>query len=192
MGWLGELTAILWRMRWRGRIWAGWRGRIACFGGRRWRSLGLAIRRRHFQDQGSRQRSRKWIPSTTSRTAYPRTASPSFPLIARSVTTAPPRLWPTSTKPGSSAQPSFSCIKRITSNRSRLRVPKLKFKTPSAHDAPDLSITVSPCPRASRERTPALGRALRMADVNRANERPEEPAPWCVTNRGPLPVGGVI
>lgn len=60
------LTAILWRRRWRGRIWGGWRGRIACFGGRRWRSLESMIRSIYYPELGNYE---GLIPSTTSRTA---------------------------------------------------------------------------------------------------------------------------
>ena len=51
-------------------------------------------------------------------------------------------------------------------------------------------IVVLPWPRASRERTPAFGRSLWISEVNAAKERPEEPAPWWVTKRGPSGTGG--
>lgn len=51
-------------------------------------------------------------------------------------------------------------------------------------------MVVRPCPRASRERIPAAGMAFRISVAKHAKERPEEPAPWWVTNRGPEEVGG--
>lgn len=50
---------------------------------------------------------------------------------------------------------------------------------------------VSPWPRASMARMPAEGRTLRISEATRAKERPEEPAPWCITNKGPDKFGGV-
>lgn len=38
---------------------------------------------------------------------------------------------------------------------------------------------------------PAFGRALRISAVRTAKERPDEPAPWCVTNKGAVPTGEV-
>lgn len=52
-------------------------------------------------------------------------------------------------------------------------------------------VLVSPWPRESSERTPAAGRSLRIEVARRAKERPEEPAPWWVTKRGPVESGGV-
>ena len=52
------------------------------------------------------------------------------------------------------------------------------------------TIVVLPCPRASRESTPALGRIFWSSDVKAAKERPDEPAPWWVTKRGPSGIGG--
>ena len=53
-------------------------------------------------------------------------------------------------------------------------------------------VVVSPCPRASRDSTPAPGSALRSSKPTTANDRPDEPAPWCITKRGAaLLVGGV-
>ena len=39
-------------------------------------------------------------------------------------------------------------------------------------------IVVLPWPRASMERTPALGRIFCSSEVKAAKERPDEPAPW--------------
>jgi len=52
-------------------------------------------------------------------------------------------------------------------------------------------VTVSPWPRASRERMPADGRSFRIEVASKAKDRPAEPAPWCVMKRGPLGRGGV-
>lgn len=53
-------------------------------------------------------------------------------------------------------------------------------------------IVVEPWPRASRERIPAEGSRFFSSDVRAAKERPEEPAPWCVMNRGAVgPMGEV-
>lgn len=52
-------------------------------------------------------------------------------------------------------------------------------------------VFVSPWPRASMARIPAEGSTLRISEATRAKERPEEPAPWCVTNKGPDEFGGV-
>ena len=50
---------------------------------------------------------------------------------------------------------------------------------------------VLPWPRASIERTPPEGVIARNSLVKAAKERPDEPAPWCVTMRGPEGLGGV-
>lgn len=52
-------------------------------------------------------------------------------------------------------------------------------------------VVVSPWPRASKERVPAAGSTFRISEAMRAKERPEEPAPWWVTNKGPEELGGV-
>ena len=52
-------------------------------------------------------------------------------------------------------------------------------------------VVVVPWPRASKERTPAVGSSLRSSEVKAAKERPEEPAPWWVTKSGPEDEGGV-
>lgn len=53
------------------------------------------------------------------------------------------------------------------------------------------SVTVSPCPRASGDRIPAVGMIFRISEARGAKERPEEPAPWWVMKSGPPAVGGV-
>jgi hypothetical protein len=50
---------------------------------------------------------------------------------------------------------------------------------------------VDPWPRASRERIPDPGSNFRISAVRAAKERPDEPAPWCVTKSGEEPVGEV-
>ena len=50
---------------------------------------------------------------------------------------------------------------------------------------------VEPCARASRDSIPAVGRIEASSEKKVAKERPDEPAPWWVTIRGPLIVGGV-
>lgn len=37
-----------------------------------------------------------------------------------------------------------------------------------------------------------MGRILRISSTQLANVRPDEPAPWCMTKRGPESVGGVM
>lgn len=46
-------------------------------------------------------------------------------------------------------------------------------------------VEVNPCPLASSDNTPADGNLLRISAASTANDKPEEPAPWCVTNNGP-------
>ena len=55
-----------------------------------------------------------------------------------------------------------------------------------------VAMVVSPCPRASKARIPASGRSFWISLLNAANERPDEPAPWCVTINGPEPDWGVM
>ncbi len=52
-------------------------------------------------------------------------------------------------------------------------------------------LVVRPWARASSERMPAVGRMVLNDRKKVAKERPEEPAPWWVTIRGPLEEGGV-
>jgi len=54
-----------------------------------------------------------------------------------------------------------------------------------------LSVTVSPCPRASMDRIPAEEIIFRISEARQAKDRPEEPAPWWVMKRAPPEVGGV-
>ena len=138
-------------------------------------------------------------PSTTSNTAYPSTAFPNLPCIAASTTTAPPRLCPTRIIPGSSAQPILSFVSCTTVNKSSLKVSKLRSSTPPASPPSGSRVpglrrwyTVSPWPRASRDRIPASGTAFLISEAQTAKERPEEPAPWWVTKSGPFGAGGVM
>lgn len=70
--------------------------------------------------------------------------------------------------------------------KSAAKVSRLRSNTSGAGE-----IVVDPCPRASRESIPADGRRFLISDVRTAKDRPEEPAPWWVTNNGPLPTGDV-
>lgn len=87
-------------------------------------------------------------------------------------------------------------VKRSVARVERLRssgvggaCPVVSSPSPGSEEA---TVTVvEPWPRASRERMPALGRRLRISELRTAKERPEEPAPWCVTKSGPLPTGEV-
>ena len=54
-----------------------------------------------------------------------------------------------------------------------------------------LGDVVWPWERASRERIPAVGRMWVRDWKSAAKERPEDPAPWWVTIKGPLEDGGV-
>lgn len=81
----------------------------------------------------------------------------------------------------------------MTSSKSWVKVGKLKSMTsPSGKGDEEFVVDVSPCSRASKESTPAVGRAFRISEANCANERPEEPAPWWATKSGPLARGGII
>lgn len=55
----------------------------------------------------------------------------------------------------------------------------------------EVVVVVWPWPLASGESTPAFGTSFRNSFANAANDRPEDPAPWWVTIRGPEDVGGV-
>ncbi len=61
---------------------------------------------------------------------------------------------------------------------------------PRAMPSGDVTV-VEPWPRASSDSTPAEGRRLRISAPRTAKERPDEPAPWCITKSGPLPTGDV-
>lgn len=50
---------------------------------------------------------------------------------------------------------------------------------------------VLPWPRASRDMMPAFGTRALISLARHAKDRPEEPAPWWVTNRGPDERGGL-
>ena len=62
------------------------------------------------------------LPSTTSSTAKPSTFAPHLPRLATSVTTAPPRLWPTRTKGGNVFHSSCSLSNSTADSRSEARV----------------------------------------------------------------------
>jgi hypothetical protein len=80
----------------------------------------------------------------------------------------------------------------ITVTRSALSVARERSNGSSEGlEVPKLAIRVEPWPRASKDRTPAAGSSLRISAVRVAKERPEEPAPWCVTKREAEPVGEV-
>lgn len=90
-------------------------------------------------------------------------------------------------------QPSFFCVKSMTSSKSWLRVGKLR-SIGSESDETDRAflVVVSPCSRASKESTPAVGSAFRTSEAKCANDRPEDPAPWWVTKRGPFAMDGLM
>ena len=103
---------------------------------------------------------------------------------------------------GSSGQCMVVFVRLMTVKRSVARVERERSSGGSGSGSSKVSpsgeggvevvvIVVEPWPRASRERMPALGRRLRISELRTAKERPEEPAPWCVTKRGPLPTGDV-
>ena len=100
------------------------------------------------------------------------------------VTTAPPREWPIRMMGGGVGRLSLGSVWVRMWTRSALRVSSDRSGVPWEE------VVVLPWPRASRERTPAFGRIFWIAVVKTANERPEEPAPWWVTKRGPSSSGG--
>lgn len=101
---------------------------------------------------------------------------------------------------GRSGQCMAARVSWMTVKRSVARVERLRssgggacsvVSPPSPGAEEGVVMVVEPWPRASRERMPALGRRLRISELRTAKERPEEPAPWWVTKRGPLPTGEV-
>ena len=50
---------------------------------------------------------------------------------------------------------------------------------------------VAPWYLASGAIMPADGNLFRISKVNVAKDKPDEPAPWCMTKSGPLPTGEV-
>ncbi|KAK4158458.1 hypothetical protein C8A00DRAFT_39182 [Chaetomidium leptoderma] len=110
---------------------------------------------------------------------------------ASSVTTAPPREWPTSMIGGRAGQCMADWVRVSTARRSDARVGRVRSSTTTAA-APSLVggeavvvVVVRPWPRASRDRIPAVGKRFLISAPRTANERPDEPAPWWVTNNGP-------
>ena len=86
---------------------------------------------------------------------------------------------------GSLRHDSFSAMKWTTKARSEARVGSVRSR--GSVDG----VVVEPWPRASIEMMPAEGSILVISVKKAAKERPEEPAPWCVTINGPLPEDGV-
>ena len=85
-----------------------------------------------------------------------------------------------------------SVVFSITDTRSALSVARERSNGSSEGlEVSKLEVRVEPWPRASRDRMPAAGSSLRISAVSVAKERPEEPAPWCVTKRGADPVGEI-
>ena len=107
---------------------------------------------------------------------------------ANSVTTAPPSEWPTSMMGGSEGQCMAAWVRVNTARRSDARVVSERSGVSSfPPSAPwDLAgMVVNPCPLASSERIPAAGRRFLISAPSTAKDKPELPAPWCVTNNGP-------
>ena len=80
-------------------------------------------------------------------------------------------------------------VRRRMARRSAASVARVRSSAAAGASADPASsprvVVVSPCPRASRDRMPADGRRFRISALSTANERPDEPAPWCVTKSGP-------
>lgn len=111
---------------------------------------------------------------------------------ASSVTTAPPREWPTRRIGGREGQWRVDLVRVRMVRRSRARVGRVRSSEALAFGSASsvvsgegLVVVVSPCPRASMERMPAEGRRFLISAERTAKERPEDPAPWWVTKRGP-------
>ena len=129
-------------------------------------------------------------PSTTSRTTKPIRLGPRALEAAREVTIAPPRLWPTRIVGGRVGQDMCSLVRVIMVRASEARVSMLKSVISSSDSG---LVVTEPWARASRLRIPAPGSFCRMCWAQTAKERPDAPAPWWHTNRGPFlgSVGGV-
>ena len=82
-------------------------------------------------------------------------------------------------------------VRWMVETRSEARVGRERSIGVSEEEVEEVVVVVLPWPRASSERTPAVGRSLRSSEAKTAKERPEEPAPWWVTKSGPEDVGGV-
>jgi hypothetical protein len=107
---------------------------------------------------------------------------------ANSVTTAPPREWPTNMMGGSEGQCIAAWVRVITARRSDARVVSERSGVSSFPPSAtwDLAaMVVNPCPLASSDKMPAAGRRFLISAPSTAKDRPELPAPWCVTNNGP-------
>lgn len=89
-------------------------------------------------------------------------------------------------------QDMISAVFSSTVTRSALSVARERSNGSSeGAEVPMVVIRVEPWPRASRDRIPAAGSSLRISALRVAKDRPEEPAPWCVTKRGAEPVGEI-
>ncbi|EAQ93288.1 hypothetical protein CHGG_01523 [Chaetomium globosum CBS 148.51] len=110
---------------------------------------------------------------------------------ANSVTTAPPREWPTRMMGGSEGQCMAAWVRVSTVRRSDARVVSDRSGVSSFPASPSPSpgtldeVVVNPCPLASSDRIPAPGRRFLISAPSTAKDKPELPAPWCVTNSGP-------
>ncbi|KAH6650744.1 hypothetical protein F5144DRAFT_477796 [Chaetomium tenue] len=110
---------------------------------------------------------------------------------ANSVTTAPPREWPTSMMGGSEGQCMAVCVRVSTARRSVARVVSERSGELSSPASPSPSpgtldgVMVNPCPLASSDKIPAPGRRFLISAPSTAKDKPELPAPWCETNNGP-------
>ena len=104
-------------------------------------------------------------------------------MAARSVTIAPPRLWPTRTVGGREGQDIWVEVRFIMCKASEERVEMLKSRISSLVEG---CVIVEPWARASRLRIPASGSLCLMFWAKTAKERPEAPAPWWQMKRGPF------
>ncbi|KAK3898013.1 hypothetical protein C8A05DRAFT_19327 [Staphylotrichum tortipilum] len=118
---------------------------------------------------------------------------------ANSVTTAPPSECPTINTGGRAGQCIASRVRARTASRSRARVGKVRsspsaFSSPAssppaapaaAEEAEERVVVVNPCPLASTANTPAPGNRFLISAASTANDKPEDPAPWCMTKSGP-------
>ena len=120
-------------------------------------------------------------PSTMSRTPKPRMELPRRLVCATSVTTAPPRECPRRMIGGRDGQDNLEAVDCTMKTISDARVDRER--------STGCGQVVRPWPRQSRDRMPAVGRMVIRDWKKVAKERPEEPAPWCVTIKGPLVVG---
>ena len=75
--------------------------------------------------------------------------------------------------------------------RSADRVSSDKSKKGFDDGSVEAEVVVRPWPRASGDSMPALGASFLISELRTAKERPDDPAPWCVMNKGPFPFGEV-